>query len=276
MVERRGLELQRRVVVELGLGRVVQDHAEERLEVGRLVVRLVHRPAVAARAVDDREVELVVVRAELDEQVEDLVQHLAGARVGPVDLVDHHQRLEAVLEGLLEHEARLRHRALGGVDQQQHRVGHAQRALDLAAEVGVAGRVDDVDARAVVVDGRVLGEDRDPALALLRVGVHRALLHVLVGAERAGELEHRVHQRRLAVVDVGHDGDVADGLLVLHGRARAAIGGEQDTGPPSGPQWPRAFPGRACGPYFCACRPTTTSSPSFARSLVRPVAGSAS
>jgi hypothetical protein len=35
-----------------------------------------------------------------------------GALVGAVDLVDHHQHLEAVLEGLLEHEARLRHRAL--------------------------------------------------------------------------------------------------------------------------------------------------------------------
>jgi hypothetical protein len=32
------------------------------------------------------------------------------------------------------------------VDQQQHRVDHRQHALDLAAEVGVAGRIDDVDA----------------------------------------------------------------------------------------------------------------------------------
>ena len=51
----------------------------------------------------------------------------------------------AHLERLLEHEAGLRHGAFGGIDQQQHAVHHVHHALDLAAEIGVAGRVDDVD-----------------------------------------------------------------------------------------------------------------------------------
>ena len=42
-------------------------------------------------------------------------------------------------QGLGEHELGLRHRAFGGVDQQEHAVDHAEDALDLAAEVGVAG-----------------------------------------------------------------------------------------------------------------------------------------
>ncbi len=49
------------------------------------------------------------------------------------------------LERLAEHEARLRERPFGGVHEQDRAVGHLERALDLAAEVGVAGRVDDVD-----------------------------------------------------------------------------------------------------------------------------------
>ena len=53
-------------------------------------------------------------------------------------------------ERLLQHEAGLRQRPLRGVDQQQDAVDHRQRALDLAAEVGVARRVDDVDLHAVV------------------------------------------------------------------------------------------------------------------------------
>ena len=65
--------------------------------------------------------------------------------VGAVDLVDDDDRLEAVLERLAQHEPRLRQRPFGGVDEQEHAVGHAQDALDLAAEVGVAGRVDQVD-----------------------------------------------------------------------------------------------------------------------------------
>ena len=67
------------------------------------------------------------------------------ARVAAVDLVDDDDDGEAELEALAEDEARLRQRALGGVDEQERAVGHQQRALDLAAEVGVAGGVDDVD-----------------------------------------------------------------------------------------------------------------------------------
>ena len=58
-------------------------------------------------------------------------------------------------------------------------------------------------------DRRVLGEDRDAALALERVGVERALLHDLAAAERAGLLEQAVDERGLAVVDVGHDCNVS-------------------------------------------------------------------
>ena len=61
----------------------------------------------------------------------------------------------------------------------------------------------------VVVDGGVLGQDGDAALALEVVVVHRALGDPLVRAERAALVQQRVDQRGLAVVDVGDDGDVA-------------------------------------------------------------------
>jgi hypothetical protein len=62
----------------------------------------------------------------------------------------------------------------------------------------------------VPVDRGVLREDRDAPLALERVGVHDALLHLLVGAERASLAEHLVHERRFAVVHVRDDGNVPD------------------------------------------------------------------
>ena len=61
-----------------------------------------------------------------------------------------------------------------------------------------------------VADGGVLREDRDALLALEVVGVHDPLDDFLVLAEDAGLPEHGVDERRLAVVDVGDDGDVAD------------------------------------------------------------------
>ena len=89
-------------------------------------------------AVDDRELDLLLVGVEVEEQLVDLVDHLGDARVGPVDLVDDEDHRQPRLERLAQHEARLRQRALGGVDEQQDAVDHRQPALDLAAEVGVA------------------------------------------------------------------------------------------------------------------------------------------
>ena len=60
-----------------------------------------------------------------------------------------------------------------------------------------------------------LGEDGDAALAFQFVGIHHAVGHLLVGAEDAALVQHGVHQRGLAVVDVRDDGDIADGLVLL-------------------------------------------------------------
>ena len=165
------------------------------------------RPRVA---VDDRELDLALVGVEVEEELVDLVHDLLDPRVRPVDLVDDEEHRQPALERLAQDEARLRQRPLARVDEEQHAVDHPQRALDLAAEVGVARRVDDVDLRRAVADGGVLGEDRDALLALEVHRVHDALRHVLVLAERARLPEHRVDERRLAVVDVRDDRDVAD------------------------------------------------------------------
>ena len=150
------------------------------------------------------------VGAEVHEQLVDVVEDLGRARVAAVDLVDRDDDRQAAGHRLLEDVARLRQRPLGGVDEQQHRVDHQQRPLDLAAEVGVTGRVDDVEPDAGVVDRRLLGEDRDALLALEVARIHDPVDDGLVRAEGAGLAEHRVDERGLAVVDVGDDGDVAE------------------------------------------------------------------
>ena len=167
------------------------------------------RTAGLCVAVDDRELDLRLVGVEIEEQLVHLVDHLGHARVRAIDLVDHEDHRQARLERLAQHKPRLRQRPLGGVHEQQHAVDHRQPALDLAAEVGVARRVDDVQLHAADADGGVLGEDRDPLLALEIHRVHDTLVDVLVLTERARLPEQRVDERRLAVIDVGDDRDVA-------------------------------------------------------------------
>ena len=129
------------------------------------------------------------------------------------------------LEGLAQHEARLRQRALARVDEQDDGVDHRQAALDLATEIGMARRVDDVDLRVAVPNRRVLGEDRDALLALEIVRVHDALTDVLVGAEGTRLPQHGVDECRLAVIDVRDDRNVPDRVAAFHwGRSLRWLG----------------------------------------------------
>ena len=191
------------------------DHqVEERRHVLLRAVRGERHPALLGRAVQDRKVELLVGGVERGEEIEDLVDDLDRASVVLVDLVDADDRFQPDLERLADHELGLRHRPFGGVDQHDRPVDHRQDAFDLAAEIGVAGRVDDIDAHVLPHHRRRLGENGDPALALEVVRIHHPFGDALIVAERARLLQEPVDERCLAVVDVGDDGDIAK----LHGK----------------------------------------------------------
>ena len=201
-----------------GRGRdVVDDGLEQRLDVLALDAGFGADPARPGVGVEDREVDLVLVGVEVEEQLLDLVHDLGDAGVGPVDLVDHQHDGEPGLERLAQDETGLGQGAFRGVHQQEHAVDHGQAAFDLAAEVGVARRVDDVHLHAAPAHGRVLGQDGDALLTLEVAGVHHPVGQLLVGAEGAGLAQERVDQGRLAVVDVRHDGHVPDVIAGLHG-----------------------------------------------------------
>ena len=228
-----------------GAGDPLDDGAEERLEV------LVGRQLAVGRGlgvgaaglgggVDDGHVQDGVevdvgvlvgqVAGQGQQQVGGLGDDLIEPGVGAVHLVDHEDDRQVRGQGLAQHEAGLGQGPLGGVDEEDDAVDHGQPALDLTAEVGVAGGVDDVDDDALgaagvrgrgarVVDRRVLGEDRDALLALQLAGVHDPLTGGLLGGpgpEGPRLPKHGVDKSGLAVVDVGDNGDVAQILAHAH------------------------------------------------------------
>ena len=217
--------LERGALLVVGGRDAVQDGLEQRLEVGALDALLGGGPAGPGAGVEDREVDLVLVGVEVEEQLLHLVDDLGDAGVGTVHLVDHQHDRQAGLQRLAEHEPGLGEGSLGGVDQEEDAVHHGQAPLHLAAEVGVAGGVDDVDLDPAVEHGGVLGEDGDALLALQVAGVHDPLVDRLVVPEGPGLPQHGVHQGGLPVVDVGHDGHVADVVTGSdrHGRTRLAV-----------------------------------------------------
>ncbi len=153
---------------------------------------------------------------QFEKQLESLVQHFVGTGVGAIDLVDHDDRLQAAFERLGQHEPSLRHGPFGGVDQHERPVGHSQDALDLAAEIGVARRVDQIDLHVLVVHGDVLSEDGDSPLALQFIGIEDAIPDQLAGAELAALPEQAIDERRLAVVNVGDNSDITN-VVATHG-----------------------------------------------------------
>ena len=129
--------------------------------------------------------------------------------------------LEVVLDREVGVRERLRLDSLRGVDDEQRALARLQRARDLVGEVDVAGRVDEVELVALPGDADGLRLDRDPALALELHRVEQLVAH-LAARHRLGHLEDPVRERRLPVVDVGDDREVADPALVHASRRPAA------------------------------------------------------
>ena len=206
----RGDHAERGVPVHGRGGHVAHHQIEQGGQVLAGAVQRGVRPALAAGGIQHGEVELGVVGAQGGEQVEYLGMDLVRAGVGAVHLVDHDDGVQATGQRLADDEFGLREDALGGVHQDDGAVHHVQDALHLAAEISVAGGVDDVDAGVAPDHRGALGEDGDAALALQVVAVQRAVRHHLVVAERAGLAEELVDQCGLAMVDVSDDRDVAN------------------------------------------------------------------
>ena len=92
------------------------------------------------------------------------------------------------------------------------------------------------------------GLDRDAALALEVHVVEQLLLH-LARRDGAGELEKAVGQRRLAVVDVGNDREVADPGGYAHSRFERGSAALESDFPCYGRERKKSTdPSRRCGP----------------------------
>ena len=193
-----------------GAGNLAEDRVEKRVEVFTLPVKRVLRDAQLPDRIQEGKLELFLGDAQVDEQVVDLVQHLGGARIGPIDLVDDDDDGQPSGERLAEHEAGLRQGTFGGIDEQDGAIHHRKGPLHLAAEIGVPRRIQDVDLHTLPDDGTVLRRDGDSPLALEVHAVHEPFLGFLSFPEYPGLLEHRIDEGGLAVVDMRDDRDVAD------------------------------------------------------------------
>ena len=208
LVPQPGIRLRRLVVDERAKDRLVVlgEGLGERRHVGGVVCRErddAHRPPAGVADPGHRdEPRREPARHRLDDAA------IVGA--GAVDLVDEDQRgdLEP-LQGA-EQERRLGLDALDGRDDQDRAVEHAEDAFDLGDEVGVAGRVDEVDREVADEERGDRGPDRDAAFAfeLEGVGLGGAGVDAADVVDRAGGEEESFAEGGLTGVDVGEDSEI--------------------------------------------------------------------
>jgi hypothetical protein len=132
---------------------------------------------------------------------------------GKIDLVDDRNHFQAAVDGQEGIGQRLRLNALAGVDDQQRALAGGQRTRDLVAEVDVARRIDQVQLVGDAVAGFVhhangVRFDGDAALPFQIHCVQHLGLHLPCG-KGAGHFQQTVGESRLAVVDMGDDGEIS-------------------------------------------------------------------
>jgi hypothetical protein len=201
---------------------VLHDGLEEAVHaVPGILVEVAYHPAVQPRSVEHGEIRLLVRGAQFEKEVEGAAEGVVGGGVGAVHLV--HDDQGAVTEGERPHEhvAGLGHGAFAGVDQKEHRIHHGEDPLHLAGEIRVSRRVHDVDPVVLPFHGAVFGADGDTPFPFQVARIHEALGDAGVVPEDVGGAEDAVDEGGLAVVDVGHDGYIADafrpGKCRIHG-----------------------------------------------------------
>ena len=203
-------------LIQIGLrGRdIVQNGIKQWLEVGAGHIGRIGRNALPGRTEQHGRVQLLVCGIQIQQKLQHLVYHLMDALIGTVNLIDDHNDAVAQLQRAAQHKAGLGHGTFRCIHQQNDAVDHFQDTLHLTAKVGVARRIHDIDLGISVLDGGVFGKNGDAALALQIIGVHHAVHCLLIFPVYAALLEHLVHQRGFAVVNMGDDGYISQ-LLVF-------------------------------------------------------------
>src|SRR3954447_22087307 len=197
----------------------VEDEALQRL--GGVALR--RRDPRDDRLEDVRDAGPVLGRGEDDllardgQHVLELVHDRVGVRRRQVDLVEDRDEREVLPQREMDVGERLRLDALGGVHDEDRALTGLERVADLVREVDMTRRVDEVEAIHEAVARLVLEADgaRLDRDALLALEVHRIedLAGHLARVDGVRQLEQPVSQRRLAVIDVRDDREVAQTVL---------------------------------------------------------------
>ena len=189
---------------------VIQNGLEQWLHIHIRIVQVLLCISRTCRCIQEWTVKLLVGCIQIHQKFENLVHNLLRTCFRTVNLIDTYDNRQIQFQCFTQNEFGLRHRALVCVYQKDNAVYHLKNTLYLAAEVRMSWCIDNVDLGAVVINSRILGQNRDTSLTLNIVRVHDTIDYFLIGTEYTALAEQLVYQRRFTVVNVSDNCNVSD------------------------------------------------------------------
>ena len=186
-------------------GNIIQDCIKQRPQILSRVLHVQRCGSSPCGYIQDGVFDRRFIRFQIDQQIQNLIDHFFTPGVRPVHLVDHDQNLQLQFQRLLQHKAGLRHGSFKAVHQQQHAVHHLQHPFDLSAEICMPGGIDNVNFGFSVMHGSIFTQNGDAPLPFQVVGIHHAVHHLLVFSVYAALFQHLINQGRLAMIHMCND-----------------------------------------------------------------------
>ena len=153
----RDQHLRRCIRISDGRRNVIDDRVQQRFQILPLFIRIHGRDARSGRGKNKGAVELLVIGAQIHQQLQHLINHFLRSGFRPVNLIDTNNHGMMQFHCLPQHKLRLRHRPLEGIYDQNDTIDHLEYTFHLTAKIGVPGRIDDVDFHILIIDCRIFG-----------------------------------------------------------------------------------------------------------------------
>ena len=245
-------EHRHRAVFHRGAHRLWKIHSPAR-EIAleqRLVLREHHRVFEAVRRPHRRGLRRPFMLGTVHDEQRAVRKQIGKRRAGRLEIAAHavelvdkrHARQLQALHGA-EQNLGLRLHAFDGGDDEHRAVEHRKRPLHLADEIGVTGRVDQIDDGRLRLEHGVRRFDRDAARPLdrQRIGLRGAEVDRPGRSERTAVKQKLFRQARLARVHVRENADVDFSFHALAPLLRAARCLKKPRLPPAAGAFRRAY-----------------------------------
>ena len=194
---------------------VVDDGFKQRFHIPFSCGRIFGSVAASCRSEYKGGIQLIVICIQFHEQFQNFIDDIIRSCFRSVNFIYTNHYGMVQFQRFAQNEFCLGHGAFKGIYHQNNAVYHFQYTFYFAAEVCVAGCIDDIDLHITVIYCCVFGKDRDPSFPFNIAAVHNTFLYRLIGTEDPALFQELVNQCGFTVVNMGNNGYISDIFNIL-------------------------------------------------------------